>query len=36
MPAGGQVVVEPHERDALRGHEVRERLASFEEDDQQL
>ena len=34
-PPGAQVVVEPHEREALRGHEVRERLASFGDDDQQ-
>jgi hypothetical protein len=30
-----QVVVEPHEREALQGQEVQERLASFEDDDQQ-
>lgn len=34
-PPGAQVVVEPHEREALQGHEVRERLASFGDDDQQ-
>ena len=34
-PHGAQVVVEPHEREALRGHEVRERLASFGDGDQE-
>ncbi len=30
-----QVVVEPHDREALAGHPLQERLASFEEEDLQ-